>query len=96
MKARSIIALVLFVGGLAVVLYGLGSALMELFGLYSGAINAPLDNPPGGEKGVSDRMIRGVIIGAIGVGPMIVGSAMLGMGMVSRVIKIINRRAGGK
>ena len=96
MKIRTIVALVLFVGGLAVVLYGLGSALMELVGLYSGAINAPLDNPAGGEKGVSDRMIRGVVIGAIGVGPMLVGSAMLGMGMVTRLVKMIHKRAGGK
>jgi hypothetical protein len=92
MKIRTVIALVLFVGGLAVVLYGLGSALMELVGLYTGAINAPLDNPPGGEKGVSDRMIRGVIIGAIGVGPMLVGSAMLGMGVVARLVRKFSKR----
>ena len=95
MKTRTIIALILFLGGLAVVLYGLGSALIELFGLYSSALDAPLNDPKGGEKGVSDRMIRGVIIGAIGVAPMMAGSAMLGMGIVMRVVKMA-RGKGGK
>ncbi len=89
MKIRTIIALVLFVGGLAVVLYGIGFALKEFVGMYSSAIDAPLDTPEGGEKGVSDRMIHFVIIGACGIPPLMVGSAMMGMGFIARVIKMV-------
>ncbi len=94
MKPRTIIALVLFLGGLSVVLYGVGFALKELLGLYTSAVERPLENPVGGEKGVSDRMMRFVIIGAIGVVPMMVGSAMLGMGVVARIVKMV--RVGEK
>ena len=89
MKIRTVIAIVLFVGGLAVVLYGIGFALSEFVGMYSSAIESPLDSPVGGEKGVSERMIRYVIIGAIGIPPLMVGSAMMGMGFVARVIKMV-------
>ena len=89
MKIRTVIAIVLFVGGLAVVLYGIGFALKEFVGMYSSAIESPLDSPEGGEKGVSERMIRYVIIGAIGIPPLMVGSAMMGMGFVARVIKMV-------
>ena len=89
MKIRTVIAIVLFVGGLAVVLYGIGFALKEFVGMYSSAIESPLDSPVGGEKGVSERMIRYVIIGAVGIPPLMVGSAMMGMGFVARVIKMV-------
>ena len=88
MKIRTIIAMVLFVGGLAVVLYGIGFALKEFVGMYSSAIEAPLETPEGGEKGVSERMIRYVIIGACGIPALMVGSAMMGMGFIARVIKM--------
>ena len=84
---RTAIAFILFLGGMAVVLYGLGSALLELIGLYSSALNTPLDNPAGGEQGVSNRMFRYVIIGACGVPPMLVGSVMLSIGFWSRVMR---------
>ena len=89
MKTRTIIAIALFAVGLAIVLYGIGFALKEFVGMYSSAIESPLDSPVGGEKGVSERMIRYVIIGAIGIPPLMVGSAMMGMGFIARVMKMV-------
>ena len=84
---RTAIGLILFFGGLALTLYGLGTAILELVGLYSNAVNAPLDNPTGGEQGVSQRMIRAAILGACGVPPMILGSVLLGIGLWGRVTR---------
>jgi len=89
---KTAIAIILFVGGMAVALYGLGSALLELVGLYSGALNAPLDTPAGGEQAVSHRMLRFAIIGACGVPPLIVGSAMLSIGMWGRIVRRMTKR----
>lgn len=89
MKIRTIIAAALFLIGLAIVLYGIGFALKEFVGMYSSAIDTPLDSPEGGEKGVSERMIHYVIIGAVGIPPLMVGSAMMGMGFIARVIKMV-------
>jgi hypothetical protein len=89
---KTAIALILFLGGMAVVLYGLGSALVELIGLYSSALSAPLDGPAGGEQAVSQRMFRFAIIGACGVPPMLVGSVMLSIGFWGRIVRKISKR----
>jgi hypothetical protein len=96
-RPRTIIALVLFMIGMGIVLYGLGAAVMELVGLYSSALNDPLaDSPRGEARGVSDRMVRDVIIGGIGVVPLLVGSVMLKMGFFGFVRKMLFPEQPGK
>lgn len=72
---------VLTVLGGGVVLYGAGLALVPLIRMYQGAMEHPLDEPPGGEKHVSEQMLHGVKVGAIGVLPLIGGSVLLKAGM---------------
>jgi len=67
------------IGG-GVILYGASLAIVPLVGMYQGALEHPLDDPKGGEQGVSDQMLHGVKIGAIGVLPMIAGSVLLKAG----------------
>jgi hypothetical protein len=93
MKARTVIGLILTLVGLAVVLYGLGSALKELVGLYAGALNDPLADPAGGgERGVSARMTRDAWIGAAGVLPLLVGSFLLNLGLIGAIRKLGKKR----
>lgn len=83
MKIRTLIGLVLVVAGLGITLYGLGSALMELVGLYAGALNDPLADPAnGGERGISRRMGEHAIAGAFGVPLLIIGYFLLHMGLM--------------
>ena len=90
---RTAIGLILFFGGMALALYGLGSAILELVGLYSSTLSAPLDNPPGGgEQAVSQRMLHSAILGACGIPPMIVGSVMLGVGLWGRLRRRFGQR----
>ncbi|HMN39381.1 MAG TPA: hypothetical protein PKE29_00950 [Phycisphaerales bacterium] len=95
MKLRTLIGLVLLLAGTAVVLYGLGAAIMELVHLYGSALSDPMADTPGvgAERGVSDRMIRDVIIGAIGVPPMVIGSVMLGMGLFGLMRRLLSPMA---
>jgi hypothetical protein len=62
--------------GSAVALYGIGTALTELTGLYQSALTDPLGGPEDQEEQVSHHMIQDVIIGGLGVPPMLVGSYM--------------------
>lgn len=100
MRPRTLIGLALLLVGMAVVLVGLGAAVMELVRLYGSALRDPLaDTPgPGAERGVGDRMIRDVIIGATGVPPMVVGSVMLGMGFFGLLRRLVTPKppAAGK
>lgn len=74
---RLSIALLLWTVGVGLMLYGIGSALMEIASLYQGAINSPLDQPDGAEKLLSERMIRKLIIGAAGIPFLIIGTMMV-------------------
>lgn len=84
---RTLIGLVLALTGLAVVLYGLGTALSQIAGLYGGALADPLGQPDGTEKAVADGMWRSAMIGACGLPLLIVGSAMTGRGLLGRASK---------
>lgn len=81
--------LLLLLAGAGVMLYGLGTALIELVGLYQGAVGDPLGQQAGVEKEVSDKMIRAVIIGAIGIPPFLIGSVLL---KVTLLQKLMGRR----
>lgn len=84
---RTLIALILLLVGLGIVLYGLGSALMQLVGLYQGALNDALAEPKVSEQAASAQMLRSALIGAIGIPPLMAGSAMLSIGMWKRVLR---------
>ncbi len=83
--------ILLFIGG-AMALYGLGSALSAFAGLYQGAINDALNQPEGTEKAVADGMWRSALIGLSGVPLMMVGSFMLGRGLIARMRGRSDRR----
>ncbi|MFM9996815.1 MAG: hypothetical protein ACKVU4_13565 [Phycisphaerales bacterium] len=82
---RTMLGLILVLLGGAVMLYGFGAAVVELMGLYQGTFDDPMGQPDGTEEGVSRRMIRSVIIGAVGVPVFIVGSVMLKITLLQRV-----------
>lgn len=95
---RTVIAFILFLVGMGVVLYGLGSALLELIGLYQGALSDPLGahDPSATQavepaKAVGDRMWHFAMIGMAGVPLLLVGSVMLSMGFWRRVRRMMNR-----
>jgi hypothetical protein len=63
--------------GLVGVGIGLTSALTELGGLYTNALEHPLNEPAGGgESGVSDRMLSATITGGVGAIILAVGIRM--------------------
>ena len=74
---RLLIALLLWLVGAGIMIYGIGSALLELVSLYQGALTDPLNQPEGAEKGISDRMVRNLIIGAAGIPFIIVGTFLV-------------------
>lgn len=82
---RTAIGLILVLIGMAIALYGIGGAMMQVIGLYQGAIADPLGQPEGAEKAVSVQMMRHVIIGLFGVPPLISGSVLLKIGMYQRM-----------
>lgn len=94
MNSRTLIGLVLTLIGLAIILYGMGMAIMELVTLYSSQLNNAMDEVPGkgGEQGVSDRMIRDVIIGACGLPFTIAGAVFLKLGFYARLRKKVGKR----
>ena len=81
---KLLFGLILMLGGGALALYGIGTALTEVIGLYESALDAPLDAPPDQEKEASEAMIRDVVIGAVGIPPLLVGSALVFAGFRAR------------
>jgi hypothetical protein len=73
---RAAIGLILLVVGMGVAVYGIGSALLELTGLYESALTDPLNAPADQEEVASREMIRSVIIGGLGIPPTLLGSIM--------------------
>ena len=87
---RTLIAIVLVVAGLLIAFGGIGFAITELVGLYGSTIADPLGEGGGSEKDISRRMLIGVGVGAAGVLPLMIGSAMLKIGLIR---KLRERRA---
>lgn len=84
---RTLIALTLFLAGLALTLYGLAGAIAPIARLYASALNDPLAEPAPGadEKSASAAAIKSATFGLIGVPPLIIGSTMLSMGLFRRI-----------
>jgi hypothetical protein len=74
---RLLFALLLWVIGAGIMVYGIGHALMELSSVYQGAISKPLDQPENVEKVFSQNMIRSLIIGAAGIPFLLIGTVMV-------------------
>lgn len=75
--------------GAAFLITGIAGAALELGHTYQQVLDHPMDDPPAG-AGTSDlptRMLIHVGIGAIGVVPMIVGSVMLKVGIIRRLLR---------
>lgn len=84
---RTVIAIVLVVVGLVVALGGIGFAISELVGLYSSTISDPLGDSGAAQKDLPRRMFIGVAIGASGIIPLMIGSAILKIGLLRKLRK---------
>jgi hypothetical protein len=84
---RAFTGFLLTVLGAAIIFVGGGMAVRALAGLYGGALSDPLGQPDGAEKHAADAMIRGVLIGAVGALPFLIGIAMLKAGVVRRLMR---------
>ena len=84
---RTMIAwLLLLVGGL-LVLYGIGSAVLLLAGLYEANLTDPMNQPEGSEDATAGAMMRAVIIGAAGVPLFVIGAVMLKVTLIQRIAR---------
>jgi len=88
------LGLFLLLVGMAFLVTGIVGAALELGHTYQQALDHPMEDPPAG-AGTDDlpmRMLVHVGIGAIGVVPMIVGSIMLKIGIIQRLLRGSSRR----
>ncbi len=82
---RATLGIVLVLLGAAVMLYGLGTALSELIGLYQGALTDPLAQAGNTEQDTSRRMIRAAVTGALGIPLFVVGAVLLKITLIQRL-----------
>ena len=75
--SRSLFGLVLALLGAAIICSGIFIAGSALAGLYKGALEHPLDQPENNEATVQHSMTRGVMIGAAGAPPFLLGMVLL-------------------
>lgn len=87
---RTAIGLILLLLGMAIALYGIGGALVQVIGLYQGALSDPLGQPDGAEKAASSQMMHFVVIGLFGIPPLLIGTVLLKIGMY----QALKRRGG--
>ncbi len=79
-------AVLLLLGGLALMIIGIGGAVRELGETYSHVLNDPLEARPEDEgDALAGRMLVFVGIGVVGVVPAAVGGAMLKIGLIRRL-----------
>lgn len=79
------VGLILMLVGGGVIIGGGAMALMPLVQLYKANLDNPMGQPEGAERGTSDQMLRGVMIGAIGVPLFVVGSVMVKAAMYRKL-----------
>jgi hypothetical protein len=82
--------ILMFVGG-AVVLVGIVYALLSLGGLYDGFLEDALGQPDDAVDTTQQGMYKGVIIGAVGIVPFIIGSVMVKGSIVRKLIRARNK-----
>jgi len=84
---RGILGLILLLVGGGIMLTGGTFAVLPLVDLYRANLEHPLDQPESAERNTSDRMLRGVYIGAAGTPLFIAGSVLLKITLVQRLRK---------
>ncbi len=85
------LGLVIMLIGAAIVITGIVIALLSLGGLYSGFVNDALGQPDDAVQTTQQGMYRGVIIGAIGIVPFLVGSMIVKGSIVRKLIRARNK-----
>ncbi|MGD9688567.1 MAG: hypothetical protein AB7K52_03610 [Phycisphaerales bacterium] len=80
---KPLIGLILMLLGAAIILFGFGSAVTELVGMYRHAMDDALAD--GNEQQVASNMWRGAMIGLVGVPPFLIGNFLLGRGLLARL-----------
>ena len=75
--SRSLVGVVLALLGAGIIAFGIFVAGSALAGLYKGVLERPLDQPENNETVVRDSMYRGVMIGAAGAPPFLIGMVLL-------------------
>lgn len=95
MRPLTALGLIFSAFGAAVILWAIGSALMELTGLYQGTVTNPLGQPDGTEQATADRMLQSVWIGLGGVPFLIAGAIMLKITFIQRLRRGLTRPGSG-
>ena len=85
------LGLILMLIGAAVAVTGIVLALLSLGGLYSGFLTDALGQPDDAVQTTQHGMYKGVIIGAIGIVPFVVGSMMVKGSIVRKLIRARNK-----
>lgn len=89
---KTALGLILTLAGAALIVAGIARGVLPLIDVYRNNLTDPLGQPEGAEEKVGPAMRRGVILGACGVPPFIIGSVLLKVTMVQRIA----RAASGK
>lgn len=82
---KRFVGLIVALVGIGIVVVGIGMALMPLIQTYAANLRDPLGEVASQqEQGLSRSMIRGLIIGAFGVPPLLVGTIMMKRSLLRR------------
>ena len=84
---RLFLGLILLLVGAAFIIAGIVHGLVPLIHLYRGALDDPLGQSATIEQDTSHAMIRGIIIGAIGILPFLIGSVLVKVSIFRTRIK---------
>ena len=81
---KMILAIVFTLLGLAIALYGIGGALMEIAQMYQANLTDAMAGMEGGEEAASERILRSAVTGVIGVPFLIVGAFIFKVAFVKQ------------
>ena len=70
--------------GLAVAVYGIGGAVLEVAQMYQANLNDAMSGVEGGEEAASGRILRSAMIGAAGVPFLIIGAVLFKVAFVKQ------------
>ena len=84
---RLFIGLLLLLIGAAFLIAGIVMGLEPLISLYRGALNNPLGQPGSVEQDTSHAMFHGLAIGAVGILPFLIGSALVKVSLFQKLRK---------
>lgn len=81
---KTALGIILTLAGVVLILGGGGYALMAMVGMYQTAMADPMAD--GNERHVADQMWRGATIGLAGAPLFLIGSFLLGRGLIARLL----------